>query len=165
MSCGIHGTFPPTRERDRPAEEDWMDSNHLLLLLFCAVTAGWRDGLPTARIGVVGREETARPLSTSSTPTQSIPTQHAGNIGAQPKDGMACAGGGCLRLLCVLTDHPIWTSRYTVRVQTDFGRACAWAAAAAAAHTHASHIYSIISLVLNLACPPASCLRFVGKGI
>jgi len=32
----------------------------------------------------VWEEETAH----HSTPTQSTPTQHAGNIGAQPKDGM-----------------------------------------------------------------------------
>jgi hypothetical protein len=158
VSTGLRVVEPCANEGAWPARGGSMDC------LICAVTVGWRDGLPAARIGVVGRED-GSPAHSSSTPTQSIPTQHAGNIGAQPKDGMACAGGGCLRLLCVLTDHPIWTSKYTVDVQTDFGRACAWAAAATAAHTHASHTYSIISLVLNLACSPASHLRFVGRGI
>lgn len=81
---GLLSFAPLTTMHDRPAEGDGLH----LWLLFCAVTVGWRDGLPTAGIGAVGRTETARPLITSSIPTQSTPTQYAGNIGAQPRDGM-----------------------------------------------------------------------------
>ena len=66
--------------------------------------------------------------------------------------------------LCVLvgvhTDHAIWTSNIHVHVQTDFGRACAWAAVP----TPSSHKLSPASPVLNLACSPVSHLGFAGKG-
>ena len=57
---------------------------------YCFVLSRWDGEMAYRRQGsaCVWEEETARPLTTTSTPTQSTPTQYAGNIGAQPKDGM-----------------------------------------------------------------------------
>lgn len=101
---------------------------------FVLSRSGWRDGqpatyLPMVRIGVGDGSQILTAVLyyywlTCSTPTQSTPTQHAGNIGAQPKDGMR---GRRLSEVCcgcfvgVHTDQhvAIWTVRiYMYRLKT-----------------------------------------------
>lgn len=108
----------------------------------CFVLSRW-DGemaylLPTARISVVGTTETGRLLTTTSTPTQSTPTQYAGNIGAQPKDGMRGQRLSEVAVRARRSAHrPFYMDvGYTC---TDFGCAFVWTDAAHT-HTHSSHI-------------------------
>ena len=84
--------------------------------------------------------------SPRSTPTQSTPTQFAGNIGAQPKGGMR---GRRLYEVAASAHRPCYMDvEYTCtdRIETCV-RACVRACTHTNTHTHSSHI----SPVLNLA--------------
>jgi hypothetical protein len=136
----------------RPAETDGLH-------LFCAVTVGmarWAAYLPMARIGVRdGSQILTAVLYYSwlncSTPAQSTPTQYAGNIGAQPKDGMRGRrlSEVCCACFCSSAHRPAWCYMdwSNIHVQTQDVRACG-----CTPRHHDIHTPNNISPVLNPVC-------------